>query len=437
MRKRLFELINSRVKGVYNLSPHERIQKFKEALSDDGTWSNFSSALENGLNIDTADAMIENVVGKFELPVGIATNFTINGRDYLIPMAVEEPSVVAAASNMARIVRDYGGFSTTHTGSIMIGQVHITNVPDLLTAEHAIIQNKEALIQKANSFDQTLTSLGGGVKDIEVRKLQLPDESPLLTLHLIVNVLDAMGANAINTIAERLTPEFEELTKGTVLLRILSNLADKRVVSSTLKVHVDSLKTPLLSGLEVAERMVTANHIAKVDPYRAATHNKGIMNGIDPVVVITGNDWRAIEAGAHAYAVQNGMYQSLTDWWIEENHLHGRLSIPMAVGTVGGATKTHPLAQASLGLMQIKSAQELSEVIVSVGLAQNMGAIRALATEGIQRGHMSLHARNIAVQAGATKEQMQEVVRQLVESKDVRMDNALKIVKELTDKRGN
>lgn len=424
-------MINSRVKGVYNLSPEERIQKFEEACDPTSVWTTFNESVQAGLDIETADSMIENVIGKFELPIGIATNFVINGKDYLIPMAVEEPSVVAAASNMARLVRETGGFTTHHSGSIMIGQVHIINVPDSKSAVASIQQSKAELMEKANSYDQTLTSLGGGVQDIEIRELVLPDGSPLLTLHLIVNVLDAMGANAVNTIAERLTPDFEQLTKGNVLLRILSNLADKRLVEANLKVSFDALATEGFAGREVAERMVLANDIAVVDPYRAATHNKGIMNGIDPVVVITGNDWRAIEAGAHAYAARSGSYSSLTKWWIEDDYLHGKLTLPMAIGTVGGATKTHPVAKASLHLMEIESAKELAEVIVAVGLAQNMGAIRALATEGIQRGHMSLHARNIALQAGATKEQMNEVVARMVKEKDVRMDHATAILKEL------
>ncbi|MHC8517711.1 hydroxymethylglutaryl-CoA reductase, degradative [Sporosarcina sp. ITBMC105] len=423
-RSELMKTKNSRIPKYFQMSVSDRQEVLASSLLLKEEQLNVLKNATDGLPLAIADKMIENVIGTFPLPFGIATNFTINGKDVLIPMAVEEPSVVAAASNMARIARSTGGFSTTYSGSIMIGQIHVTNIKDMDEAKQAINDAKLELIEKANTYDQTLVELGGGVKDIELRVLELGTSEKVLIIHLLVDVLDAMGANAVNTMAERLTPTIEKLTGGDVLLRILSNLAVYRLASAKVNIPFLSLETNEFKGQDVAKRMVLANEIALADPYRAATHNKGIMNGIDPVLIATGNDWRAIEAGAHAYATKEGQYSALTKWYTDDKTLYGELTMPMAVGIVGGATKTHPMAQLSLQLMDVKTASELAQIIVAVGLAQNMGAIRALATEGIQRGHMTLHARNIASQVGRNPEEIDWLEQVMIEKKDVRMDTA-------------
>lgn len=415
---------NSRIPQYFKMSVEERQSALALALSVDMDKLDLLVNYEKALPLSTADTMIENVIGTFQLPFGLATNFTVNGTDVLIPMAVEEPSVVAAASNMARIVRKSGGFTTIYKDSIMIGQMHVIHVDNMDEAQVKVAQAKDELIAKANSFDKTLVALGGGVKDIELRTLILGTGEKVLTIHLHVDVLDAMGANAVNTMAERLTPDIERLTGGTVLLRILSNLADQRLTTAKVAIPFNDLDTDDFEGSEVAKRMVLANEIALADPYRAATHNKGIMNGIDPVLIATGNDWRAIEAGAHAFAAKDGQYRALTKWTIQDETLHGELTMPMAVGIIGGATKTHPTARLSLEIMNIQSAADLAQLVVAVGLAQNMGAIRALATEGIQRGHMTLHARNIASQIGRNAEEIDWLEAQMIEHNDVRMDAA-------------
>lgn len=388
---------------------------------------------KNGaLNTDLANGMIENVIGKFELPFGIATNFTINGKDHLIPMVVEEPSIVAAASYMAKLVRENGGFKTSSTEPLMRAQVQILGIESAAKVKEILLAHKDEIIKLANSKDKFLIGLGGGCKDIEVHLFETTKVGPMAVMHLIVNVCDAMGANTVNTMAETVTPLVEKLTGGQVRLRILSNLADLRLVSAELTVRPDQLKQETLSGHDVIDRMLEAYEFAVIDPYRAATHNKGIMNGIDPVIVATGNDWRAIEAGAHVYAVKNGHYGSLSTWEKDaQGNLVGRIELPMAVGLVGGATKTHPLAQLAIQMLNIESASELGEVIAAVGLAQNMAAMRALATEGIQRGHMALHARNIAVVAGAKIHEVDSIVQKMVAEHDVRNDRALELLLEL------
>lgn len=428
------EKFTSRIAQFYNKSIEERLQLVKNSSEIEETEFEKISAETKGLPLEVADRMVENVVGTFQLPLGIATNFTINDKDYLIPMAVEEPSVVAAASNMARIARKSGGFHTSYTGSLMIAQMHVLELEDTDRAKEKIKEATPRLLEMANSFDKTLVSLGGGARDIEMRSLQLRDGQRVLAIHLVVDVLDAMGANTVNTMTEKLTPEIEKITGGKVLLRILSNLASYRLAKAQVSIPVEYLETEGFSGEEVAKRMALANEIAIVDPYRAATHNKGIMNGIDPVIVATGNDWRAIEAGAHAYAVQDGQYRALTEWVVEDGRLHGTLELPMAVGIVGGATKTHPTAQLCLEIMGIKTSSELAQLIAAVGLSQNMGAIKALATEGIQRGHMALHARNIAVQAGARKDQIDWLTQQMVSEKDVHIDRATELLKQAENK---
>ncbi len=349
---------------------------------------------EAGLSATQADHMVENAIGIFSLPIGVAQNFVINGRDVLIPMAVEEPSVIAGASFMARLAQSGGGFKAETDPPLMIGQMQILECPDREKAREAILARREEILATAAAVDPVLVSLGGGPRGIAVREIADSPIGPFLVLHLIVDVLDAMGANAVNTSLERLTPLIEEITHGRVLLRILSNLADRRLARASVRIPVSALAFEGFSGEQVRDGVISAWAFAVADPYRAATHNKGIMNGIDAVVIATGNDWRAVEAGAHAYAARVGRYTSLSTWGRNEaGDLTGSLEMPVAVGIVGGATKVHPGAQAALKMLQVRSARELAGIIVSVGLAQNLAALRALATEGIQRGHMGLHAR--------------------------------------------
>ncbi|MEL7273175.1 MAG: hydroxymethylglutaryl-CoA reductase, degradative [Pseudomonadota bacterium] len=421
------EKISSRIEGMRSLTPAQRLTAVAEAsgLSED---DRRLLAGESALPLQTTDGMIENVVGKFELPLGVATNFTVNGKDYLVPMAVEEPSVVAAASYMARIARGCGGFYASSTAPIMRAQIQVLGLKDPHSARLRLLENAADLIEKANSKDKVLVGLGGGCKDVEVHLFDDTPIGPMLVLHLLVDVQDAMGANTVNTMAEMLAPDVEAITGGTVRLRILSNLADQRLVRARVALSFDALSTDTLDGKDVARGIVEACALAIVDPYRAATHNKGIMNGIDPVVIATGNDWRAIEAGAHAYAACSGRYTSLTRWEVGDEALHGTIELPMALGLVGGATKTHPAAGAALRLMGVVSAQELAQVTAAVGLAQNLAALRALSTEGIQKGHMALHARNIAIMAGASGDKVDAVARALAASGDVSVDRAKAIL---------
>lgn len=422
---------NSRLEGFRNLTPSERWKKVVEAVGL-GEEDAGLLASAGALPIETADGMIENVIGTFELPMGVAANFTVNGIDYIIPMVVEEPSVVAAASFMARIVRDCGGFEASVTEPLMRAQVQLVGLSDPYGARLKILSNRGRIIEAANACDKVLVELGGGCRDIEVHVFPDTPAGAMTVMHLIVDVRDAMGANTVNTMAERVAPLIEELTGGTVRLRILSNLADLRLARARVAITPQALATKELSGEDVIDRMVEAYQFAAIDPYRAATHNKGIMNGIDPLIVATGNDWRAIEAGAHVWAVRKGHYGSLTTWEKDKNgNLIGTLELPMAVGIVGGATKTHPLAKLALRILNISSAAELAQLCVVLGLAQNMAAIRALATEGIQRGHMALHARNIAIVAGATGTEIEAVAKQLAAAHDVRVERARDLLAEL------
>lgn len=384
------------------------------------------------LPLPLADGMIENVFGTFELPMGVAGNFRINGRDVLIPMAVEEPSIVAAASYMAKLAREDGGFQTSSTLPLMRAQVQVVGITDPYGARIAVLQARDRIIERANGRDKVLIQLGGGCKDIEVHVFPDSPRGAMIVMHLIVDVRDAMGANTVNTMAESVAPLLEEITGGSVRLRILSNLADLRLARARVRLTAQTLATKERSGEEIIEGILDAYTFAAIDPYRAATHNKGIMNGIDPVIVATGNDWRAVEAGAHAYASRGGLYTSLTRWEKDTSGaLVGTIELPMPVGLVGGATKTHPLARLALRMMDVKSAQELGEIAAAVGLAQNLGALRALATEGIQRGHMALHARNIALVAGATGDEVEAVAKRLAAEHDVRTDRALEVLQEL------
>jgi hydroxymethylglutaryl-CoA reductase len=378
------------------------------------------------LPMDLADHMIENVVGAIPTPLGIGVNFLINNCDYLIPMATEEPSVVAAASYAAKMIREGGGFFTSSTPPIMIGQIQIVGMKDPGAARLAILRAKEAILKKANDQDPMLTSVGGGAKDLDAKIIHTTVGSMVIA-ELYVDCRDAMGANAVNTMAEAVAPMIEQITGGKAYLRIISNLATKRLAKAWCVVPKESV-----GGEEVVDGIVNASAFAAADPYRAATHNKGAMNGIIAVVLATGNDHRAIEAGAHAYAALNGPYTSLSRWAKNENgDLVGFIELPMAVGLIGGAVRTHPIAKIALKILSVKTANEFGEVLAAVGLAQNMAALRALAHEGIQRGHMSLHARNIAVAAGIPENLVDVVAETMVREKKIRMDRAKEIAEKL------
>jgi hydroxymethylglutaryl-CoA reductase len=417
----------------YQLTQEERLERLIEEQGLSESDARILSG-EEGLSVEDADHMIENVIGTFSLPLGIARYFKVNGRAIPVPMVVEEPSIVAGASFMAKLALNTGGFFAHITSPEMIGQIQIIDVPDPTSARLKLLAEKEALLEEAAKVDPVLIRLGGGPRDLEVRLIPDTPRGPMLIAHLIYDVRDAMGANAVNTAVEKLASRVERITGGKVLLRILSNLADRRLASARVTIRTDDLAFDDFSGPEVRDGILDAWSFAAADPYRAATHNKGIMNGIDPVVIATGNDWRAIEAGAHAYAARNGRYTSLTTWEANaEGDLVGSLELPMAVGTIGGATRVHPAAQACLRLMGVKSAQELAEVIVSVGLAQNLAALRALATEGIQKGHMSLHARQVAIAADAKGEQIDRLAERLVTDEMVRIDHAQAILQEWSE----
>jgi hydroxymethylglutaryl-CoA reductase len=423
---------NSRLQGFYQLNPFERLQMVK---SFDGLEDEDLRSLHGGsgiLSIERADKMIENVVGTYNLPLGIATNFRINGRDYLIPMVVEEPSIVAGASYAARMARAGGGFETSSTDPLMIGQVQIVNVTAPNSARHDILAHKDELLAIANAQSRSLIALGGGARDIEVNYHAESPMGPMMVVHLVIDCRDAMGANAINSMCEAVAPRLEQITGGRVYLRILSNLSDRRLSRARCVIPPRALDRDGLQGEEVIEGILWAYAFAAVDPYRATTHNKGILNGIDPVIVATGNDWRAIEAGAHAYAARNGQYSSLSVWERDDHgNLVGTLEMPMAVGIVGGATKVHPAAQTALKLLHVKSANELAQICVAAGLANNLAAMRALATEGIQRGHMGLHARQIAMSAGAHGEQIDEIARRMVEERNIKPARAEELLIEI------
>ena len=415
---------SSLVSGFYKLSPKERLELVKEFadLTDEEC-----TLLENtgALPLDLADRMIENVVGVIPIPLGIAANFLINKRDYLIPMAIEEPSVVAAASYAAKMVRDGGGFYTSSTQPIMIGQVQTVGIKAPYAAKMRILQAKEEILKKANDQDPVLVSVGGGTKDLDVKVIHTM-QGPMVVTELHVDCREAMGANAVNTMCEAVAPLIERITGGHVYLRIISNLAVKRLARAWCVVPKEAV-----GGEEVVDGIVNAYAFAAADPYRAATHNKGIMNGIIAVIIATCNDHRAIEAGAHAYAARNGRYTTLSTWEKNGNgDLVGSIELPMAVGLIGGAVRTHPIAKIAIKILDVKTANEFAEVLAAVGLAQNLGALRALAHEGIQRGHMSLHARNIAIAAGATSELIDLVAEKMVKERKIRMDRAKELIKQ-------
>ncbi len=417
-------------KKFYQMSVEERLQELRAACAlSDEELAAFNS--QKGLSSAQADLMIENVVGVYSLPLGIARHFVINGRPVLVPMAVEEPSVVAAASFMAKLAQAGGGFTALTGAQEMIGQLQILGVKDIPAAEKALLAAKEEILLLAAEADPLLIKLGGGPKEMQVRVIQDSPLGSFLVLHLIMDVQDAMGANTVNTALERISPLVEKITGGRVLLRILSNLADRRLAKATCSIPAEALAFEDYTGTDVRDRIIEAWAFAAADPYRAATHNKGIMNGVDAVVIASGNDWRAVEAGAHAYAARGGCYTSLSTWSVDKNgNLKGELEMPMAVGIVGGATRVHPAARACLKIMGVKKAADLAEIIVSVGLAQNLGALRALATEGIQRGHMALHARQVAVAAGAPPDRVASLAEQLVKEGCIRVERAIAILNE-------
>lgn len=414
----------------YNLSIEERHAWLQKTQNLDPQTISVLSG-ENGLKIEQADHMIENVIGVFSLPLGIAHNFIVNGQEVLIPMVLEEPSVVASASYMAKLARSSGGFFAHTTAPEMIAQIQVIELDDVHTARLKILAAKQELLDLAGKVDPVLSKYGGGPRDIEVRVFEDSPIGPFLVVHLIFDVRDAMGANAVNTAAETLSPQIEALSGGKVHLRILTNLADRRLARARVTILKENLAFGDFSAEEVRDGIIAAWAFAAVDPYRAATHNKGIMNAIDAIVIATGNDWRAVEAGAHAYAAHSGKYTSLTTWGCDkEGNLVGTIEMPLAVGTVGGATRVHPTAKAALTLMKIENAQQLAEIIVSAGLAQNLAALRALSTEGIQRGHMSLHARQIAITAGADGDEIPRLAAQLAQEKNVRVERAQEILAE-------
>jgi len=416
----------SSISGFYKLTPKQRLDLVKEFadLSDEECTLLQSTG---SLSLEAADRMIENVVGAFPLPLGIGVNFLINNRDYLVPMAIEEPSVVAAASYAAKMVREGGGFHTSSTPPVMIGQIQVVDIADPKAAKQHVLAAKQEILEEANAQDPVLASVGGGAKDLDT-KIISTTVGPMLIVELHVDCRDAMGANAVNTMAEAVAPTIERITGGRVYLRIISNLATKRLARAWCTVPKEAV-----GGEEVVDGIVNASAFAAADPYRAATHNKGAMNGIIAVILATGNDHRAIEAGAHAYAALNGKYTILSTWEKTENgDLKGVIELPMAVGLIGGAVRTHPIAKIAIKILGVKTANEFAEVLAAVGLAQNLAALRALAHEGIQRGHMSLHARNIAVAAGATGELINVVAERMVKERKIRMDRAKELIRELS-----
>lgn len=423
----------SRLSGFYN-------QTLRERLATVAAWAELSdadlAALRAGLSVEQADRMVENALGLFALPLGLGANFLVNGRNYLVPMVVEEPSVIAAVSNAARLARAGGGFAAGSSEPVMIGQVQLLDVPDPERAAQAVLAAQQQLAALIDPLHPSILRAGGGLRGVEVRQLPDTPVGPMTIVHLLLDCRDAMGANAVNSAAEVAAPLLESLTGGRARLRILSNLSDRRLAWATCRIPVSVFAGGDLEAVEVARGVAEANAFAWADPYRAATHNKGIMNGIDPVAIATGNDWRALEAGAHAYAARDGQYRALTDWRVvtdgDEPALAGRIELPLAVGIVGGATRVHPAAQVALKILGVASARELAELMAAVGLAQNLSALRALATEGIQSGHMALHARHVALAAGAPDELVEQVAARLRAEGQIRAARAAEIVAELT-----
>ena len=383
----------------------------------------------SGLTLETADHMIENAVGLFSLPLGIAQNFIVNGKSVLVPMVVEEPSVVAAVSFMAKLAQSTGGFRAWMSSQEMIGQVQLLDLADINAAQNLIETNKPELLQQASALNPGLTRHGGGIRDLEVRQIEESPIGPFLVVHLIIDVQDAMGANMVNSAVESLAPLLEQLTGARTHLRILSNLSDRRLASAEVRLPAEVLAFDGFSGEQVRDGVIEAWAFAEADPYRAATHNKGIMNGVDAVLLATGNDWRAVEAGVHAYAARDGRYRSLSTWTTtEDGSLKGSLTLPLAIGIVGGSTNVQPGVRTNLKLMGVQCVSDLGEIIAAVGLAQNLAALRALATEGIQKGHMRLHARQVALAAGANTEQVEPLAQALIAAGRITLSEATRII---------
>ena len=418
---------SSTIPKIYEKNVCERQAIVKE-------WANLAESdmrafHDAGMSLAEADLMIENVIGRYALPLGVATNFLINGRDYLVPLVIEEPSVVAACSFAAKLFRAGGGFVAASDEPMMIGQIQILDVSDRDRAIRQLHFHKGAILEKANERAGSIGARGGGAKDITVRVFSDTAVGEMLVLHLHYDTRDAMGANAVNTALEHISPLIEEISGGRVNLRILSNLSDQRKASATGMIPRSALAREKLGGESVVDAILEAAAFAEADPYRAATHNKGIMNGIDALLIATGNDWRAVEAGAHAYAARDGRYTSMTTWWKDDHgNLRGSIELPLAVGIVGGATRVHHLAQTSLKLLGIESGRQLAEVAAAVGLAQNLAAMRALATDGIQKGHMRMHARQLALAAGATDDEVLRVARLMIDEGQIRLERAKELV---------
>jgi len=421
---------SSRIAAFYRLPIEERRRRLAEALELSSTEVEALTAAD-ALPLEVADIMVENAVGTFALPFGVALNFRVNGRDHVIPMVVEEPSVIAAASNAALVARAGGGFAAEADPGAMIGQIQLVDVADPGAAVERIGAARARLLAAAEDLTPGLCRRGAGPRDVEVRLVRGPGGSTMVVVHILLDTGDAMGANAVNSLVEGLSPMVEEIAGGVACLRILSNLADRRLARAAVRVPVDALAREGYDGDEVAERMMAAYEFAAADPYRAATHNKGIMNGIDALAVATGNDWRAIEAGAHAYACRDGSYGSLTTWALEDRHLIGTIELPMAVSTVGPVVQSHPRVRLSLRMLGVSGARELAGIMAAVGLASNMAAMRALATEGIQKGHMALHARAVSHAAGARGAEAEELRRQLLANGEVKIDRARALLRAL------
>ena len=417
----------SDISGFYKLSMDERRKLLSELVNLNQDEIDILNTL-GYFKPNQIDSLIENVIGSYQLPFGLAFNFKINNKDYIIPMVIEEPSVVAAASNAAKFARKHGGFFSENVKSVMISQIQITQIQDIEYAKKQILDNKDQILKIANDQDPLLNELGGGTLDLEIRELDTR-RGKMLIIHLLVNVLDAMGANVVNTMAEAVSPYIEEITEGKIYLRILSNLATHRIAKSKATFDKD-----LLGGPEVVEGILNAYEFALADPYRATTHNKGIMNGIVALTLATGNDTRAIESGAHAFASLSGKYSPLTKFDLDSRgNLVGEIEVPLALGIIGGMTKIHPMARLALKILNVKSANELSQVCAALGLAQNVAALRALASEGIQKGHMALHSRNIAKIAGVPDELIEKVAKKMIEEKKIRVDYAKEILQKLND----
>jgi len=421
---------SSRIPAFYQLSVEERQQRIVDALglTDDEVATLVAA---DALPLDAADIMVENAVATFALPFGVGLNFQINGQDYIVPMVVEEPSVIAAASNAALVARAGGGFVAEADAGAMIGQIQLVRVPDPAAAVERLTAARAQLLATAARLTPGLCRRGAGPRDLEVRLVTTPRGEHMVVVHVVLDTGDAMGANATNSLVESLAPMVEEIGGGTACLRILSNLADRRRARAAVRVPAAALGRDGLAGEEVAERMLYAYEFAWADPYRAATHNKGIMNGIDAVAVATGQDWRGIEAGAHAYACRDGAYRSLTTWTIEGGHLVGTIELPMAVSTVGPVTEAHPRVRLALRMLGVSSARELAGIMAAVGLASNMAAMRALATEGIQKGHMALHARAVSHAAGARGEDIERLREQLIADGEVKLARARELLRTL------